>query len=111
MPCFRICFSNFTRIASALTILLGTLCTGIFGPHIEVRRTPEEYYDMLVDPVSLAYYAACCAALAALGLIMWRYGIAYFHAVPAVFAGILVGNQFLFKVATELGLMPDSRDR
>ena len=54
-----------SRAGSALLICAGTIGTGVFGNHVEVERTVDEYLALFTRPAACAYYAVLAVCLAA----------------------------------------------
>ena len=88
------------RAGAATAIILGTISMGIFGPHAEVLRSPEEYMALMARPSALAYYAGLAGLVGILTLLTLR--LETNRVFPAALGGALVGNQFLHKVVTEM---------
>ena len=91
---------TYVRAGAAIAIIIGTICMGIFGPHAEVLRSPEEYIALMARPSALVYYAGLAGLVGVLTLLTLR--METNRAFPAALGGSLVGNQFLHKVVTEM---------
>ena len=92
-----------SRAASALLICAGTIGTGVFGNHVEVNRTVDEYLALFTRPAACAYYAVlalCLAACLARRRTSTEPHIKGFYL--SAFAGLLAGNTFTTKAGMEL---------
>jgi len=88
------------RLAASAVIVVGTILTGVFGPHYEVEYSAAEYLALLTSTASVSYYAVLAFALAVLFCLMRRFPAD--RVFPAIFAGCLAGNQFLLKATIAL---------
>ena len=92
-----------SRAASALLICAGTIGTGVFGNHVEVDRTVDEYLALFTRPAACAYYAVlalCLAVCLARRRAATEPQIKGFYL--SAFAGLLAGNTFTTKACMEM---------
>lgn len=89
------------RLLVAIAIVLGTVFMAVSAPHVEARRTAEEYVALMGRRNAVVYYALIGGLTAFFGALTWRFG-GKRRLFPAALAALLIGNQFLLKVATEL---------
>ena len=92
-----------SRAGSALLICAGTIGTGVFGNHVEVERTVDQYLALFTRPAACAYYAVlavCLAACLARSRAAAEPHIKGFYL--SALAGLLAGNTFTTKACMEM---------
>lgn len=90
------------RMIAAALICAGVVGVGVFGSHVEIERSPNEYLALFTRPAALCYYAGYALwAAVSLGLY-WRAPQAVGSFFLCAFGGSLAGNSFTTKAAVEL---------
>eukprot|EP00965_Chrysotila_dentata_P111922 3701620-Pleurochrysis_carterae.AAC.5 len=93
---------TYERKWAALLICAGTVFTGVFGNHVEVERTVDEYLDLFSRPAACAYYAALAVVVAILLVYCVKGKPQLRGFYVSSLAGLLAGNTFTTKASVEM---------